>query len=177
MENYPHNIRQIISPDDLDARVRQIAAQVQIDYAGPITLIPILDGAFIFAGDLARKIDNTPLELCFYKAKSYTGSISGELTTYDPLLEPAKITGRDVLIVDDILDTGKTLSALGDKLDQLEPKSVKTCVLLAKDRDRQGNRDIKADYVGFEIPDVFVVGYGLDFNGLHRNLPYIGEMT
>jgi len=178
MENQSHNIRQIIGPDDLDTRVSQIAAQVQDDLLqGPITLVPILDGAFIFAADLARNFKDVSLELCFYKAKSYKGNQSGKLTTYDPLLDPAKITGRNVLIVDDILDTGKTLSALQDKLSQLDPKSVKTCVLLAKERSRQGDLDIKADYIGFEIPDVFVVGYGLDYNGLYRNLPFIGEMT
>ena len=178
MENHSHDIQQIIAPEDLDARVVEIADQVRKDYsAGAITLVPILDGAFIFAADLARNFKDVPLELCFYKTKSYVDEVSGELTTYDPLLEPAKITGRNVLIVDDILDTGKTLSALGDKLSQLKPKSVKICVLLAKDHSRQGDLDIKADYVGFQIPDVFVVGYGLDYNGMYRNLPFIGKMA
>jgi hypoxanthine phosphoribosyltransferase len=157
----------------LRARVKQLARQIERDYAGrELVIIPLLTGTVMFLADLIRSI-NLPLHLDFMGVSSYRqGTISRELVfTKDLRLD---VKGRHVLIVDDILDTGRTLEAVTTRLHALKPATIQTCVLLDKPARRETN--IRADYAGFQIPDLFVVGYGLDFAERYRNLPFVGVL-
>jgi len=156
-----------ISQGDIAARVQQLAAQLSADYAGkrPL-LIGILNGSFIFAADLFRGL-TIEAEISFIKLASYKGTSStGHVVTAIGLEE--SLAGRDVIIVEDIIDTGKTLSSFLPTLHQLQPASVRIATFLTKPTALQ--YDIKADYCAFEIENKFVVGYGLDYDGLGRNL-------
>lgn len=151
-------------------RVAQLASAISRDYAGKdILAVGILKGSFIFFSDLVRAI-SVPLTIDFIVASSYVKTTStGEVKVhYDPREE---IAGKDVLLVDDIIDTGISLNYVRDRLLTLRPASLKTCVLLDKKERRIVS--VPVDYVGFEIPNKFVVGYGLDFENHYRNLPYI----
>ena len=153
-------------------RIREMAREITRDYAGKAPLVVgILRGSFIFMADQVRQVE-LPLHLDFMSASSYgAGTVSsGQVDIRLDLQED--IAGRDVLLVEDILDTGNTLSKLVAELQARGPASLKLCVLL--DKPDRRTKPIQADYVGFTIPDAFVVGCGLDYDQRYRNLPYIG---
>jgi hypoxanthine phosphoribosyltransferase len=158
---------------DILRRVKQMACDIERDYAGKdLVVVSLLNGTVMFLADLVRYL-NLPLRLDFMGVSSYgKGTKSGKLVFTKELKLDVK--GRDVLLVDDILDTGKTLARVTKKLKKLKPRSLKICVLLSKSARRAEKVD--ADYIGFEIPDAFVVGYGLDFAERYRNLPFIGVL-
>jgi hypoxanthine phosphoribosyltransferase len=153
-------------------RVDELAAQILNDYRhSELTVIAVLSGSFMFMADLLRRFP-LPLKLDFLSAASYHGKAhtSGQVIFKEVALPD--VNDRDILIVDDILDSGHTLAAVCEKLETARPRSVRVCVLLSKKKQR--DRYVDVDYVGFEIEDEFVVGYGLDFRERYRNLPYIG---
>jgi len=167
--------RVMLSAHEISERIAQMAAKISADYAGrEITVLALMDGALVFVADLLRGVD-LPVHLFTLSASSYHGSTqtSGEVRVVWP--ESVSFAGRDVLLLDDILDTGLTLNAIRDRVLAQGPASLKTGVLLAKKRERL--RDVPADYVGFEIEDEFVVGYGMDYQGRFRNLPCIGILN
>jgi len=156
------------------ARLDEIAQQIVNDYHDrELTVIAILNGSLIFMADLLRRIP-LPLKLDCLSVASYHGGIetTGELIFRQVALPD--IAGRHILILDDILDSGVTLSTVRQKLESAGPTSVRVCVLLQKQKTRR--RTVDADYVGFEIEDEFVVGYGLDYMERYRNLPCIGVL-
>lgn len=163
----------LIPPARLRRRVRELAAQIERDFAGrELVIVPLLTGTVLFLADLIRCI-NLPMRLDFIGVSSYgEGTISRDLTFTKELR--LDVRGRDVLVVDDILDTGRTFEAVLRRLKKLKPASIRTCVLLDKPARRKVA--VAADYVGFEIPDLFVVGYGLDFAERYRNLPFVGTL-
>jgi hypoxanthine phosphoribosyltransferase len=155
-------------------RLDDIAAQISSDYRErELTVIAVLHGSLMFVADLLRRIP-LPLKLECLSVASYHGNseTSGEVVFKEITLP--NVTGRDVLILDDILDSGHTLAAVRETLETAKPDSIRVCVLLSKKKQRA--REVDTDYVGFEIEDEFVVGYGLDFRGRYRNLPYIGVL-
>jgi len=157
------------------ARLDVLAAQIRKDYEGKdLTVIAVLNGSLIFAADLLRRIP-LPLKLdCLSVASYHGGTESTGVVTFDQISLP-DVTGRHVLIVDDILDTGRTLQAIRDKLlTETQPLSVRICVLLQKQVARA--EALQADYVGFQIANEFVIGYGLDYQERYRNLPFIGVL-
>lgn len=163
----------LISERQIAQRVREMTLELQKDFAGSdLIVVSLLTGTVMFLADLIRYLE-MPLRLDFIGVSSYrSATTSGDLVfTKELRLE---VRGRDVLLVDDILDTGKTLSRVKDKLNALKPRKIKTCVLLDKKARRV--EAIEADYVGFDIPDYFVVGYGLDFAERYRNLPFVGVL-
>jgi hypoxanthine phosphoribosyltransferase len=163
----------ILTHEQIRRRVRRMARQIQSDFAGgDLVVVAILNGTVLFLADLIREL-SLPLRLDFVGVSSYREDTrSGDLVfTKDLRLD---VRGRDVLLVDDILDSGKTLARVWEKLTSLKPRQIKTCVLLEKMVKR--TVDIKADYVGFPIPNAFVVGYGLDYAEKYRNLPFIGVL-
>ena len=165
-------IRVLLSEEEVDTKIREIAAQISRDYEGKeIHLICVLKGGVFFTCELAKRI-TVPVSLDFMSVSSYGDDTksSGVVRIVKDLDEPVK--GKDVLIVEDTIDTGRTLSYLIDIIKGRGPKSVKLCTLLDKPERRV--KDVKVDYVCFNIPDDFVVGYGLDYAQKYRNLPYIG---
>ena len=155
-------------------RLDEMAVQITADYSDrELTVIAILTGSLIFMSDLLRRIP-LPLKLDCLSVVSYQGKAqpSGEII-FKQLAVP-DVGGRDVLILDDILDTGHTLAAVRQKLETAKPRSIRVCVLLSKRKQR--TRDVGADYIGFEIDHEFVVGCGLDFMERYRNLPYVGVL-
>lgn len=166
--------RVLIDEKVIEKRLDAMAAEIDREFpAGPIVALVLLKGAFVFAADLLRRIPR-PLEIECLNVASYHGGTesSGVVKFLDHSLPDVK--GRHVLLLDDILDTGRTLKAVSDRLLQEGCVAVHTGVLLAKDRPRE--EDVQADYVGFEIGDEFVVGYGLDYRGRYRNLPFVGVL-
>ena len=165
--------RILIREDQIQTRVQQIARKVQMDYAGrELVIVALLNGTVMFLADLVRHLE-LPLRLDFIGVSSYGQSTrSGQLHFTKEL--KLDVRGRDVLLVDDILDTGRTLKTVMQKLNQLQPRSLKTCVLL--DKKARRTERVDADYVGFVIEDYFVVGYGLDFAERYRNLPFVGVL-
>lgn len=161
----------LISKPEIDDRVQRLADEISRDYEGKeLVLIGILKGAFVFMADLIRCL-RIPCEVDFVRLASYgTGTVSTGNIMITKDIE-TQIRGRDVLIVEDIVDTGLTLAFLIDKLKEREPESLRVCVLLDKKERRKV--PFEAEYVGFDIPDRFVVGYGLDFNEMYRFLPDI----
>ena len=162
----------LFTEEQLKNRVNEIARQIEADYAGKeIMLISVLRGSFIFMADLCRAI-RLPCTLDFMSVSSYgTGTTSsGQVQITKDLSED--ITGRNVIVVEDILDSGNTLSYLLNILNHRHPASVRLCALLDKPERRTKPVDLR--YCGFTIPDAFVVGYGLDYAEKYRNLPYIG---
>ena len=164
--------RVLFTEPELKARVAEIAAQIDKDYAGkePM-LISVLRGSFIFMADLARSI-TLPCTVDFMAVSSYGSGTtsSGQVKITKDLSE--SIEGRDVIVVEDILDSGNTLSYLFQLLQARHPASVRLCTLL--DKPSRRTKPITADYTGFTVDDLFVVGYGLDYAEKYRNLPYIG---
>jgi hypoxanthine phosphoribosyltransferase len=155
-------------------RLDEIAMQISNDYRErELTVIAVLHGSLMFVADLLRRIP-LPLKLECLTVASYHGDAqtSGEVVFKEITLPT--VADRDVLIVDDILDSGHTLAAVRETLERAKLQSVRVCVLLSKKKHRA--REVETDYVGFEIKDEFVVGYGLDFRGRYRNLPYIGVL-
>jgi hypoxanthine phosphoribosyltransferase len=164
----------LISADSIRERVRQLAAQISADYRNqPVTILGVLTGSLIFLADLVRQLD-LPLRIALIQASSYRGPATspGQLHVQPELIPDVR--GRHVLLLDDILDTGQTLSCLVTELRALQTKSLRVVVLLRK-HGRQ-RVPVELDYCGFEIPDSFVVGYGLDFNDEYRQLPYIAVL-
>ena len=165
-------IKTLISKKDLNKRIGEIANQISKDYHGePILIVCVLKGATYFAVDLSKKIKDDKVEIDFMKISSYSGTTStGKVNIKLDINE--NIEGRNVIIVEDIIDTGISLNYLYDHLIEKKPKSLKIAVLLDKKERRV--KDIKVDYTGFVIEDKFVVGYGLDYDEQYRNLDYIG---
>lgn len=164
-------LKTLINEETLHKRIDEIAKQIEEEYKDKeITLICILKGSVFFTVDLAKKIKGN-IKLEFIRVSSYgegtesTGEIKMKLDLKD------SIQGKDVIVVEDIIDTGRTLSYLIEYLKMKKPNSVKLCALL--DKPDRRTKDVKVDYTGFQIPDKFVIGYGLDCNEEYRNLPYI----
>src|SRR2546421_4351146 len=156
------------------SRLDQIAAQISKDYRDrELTVIAVLNGSLVFMADLMRRIP-LPLRLDCLSVASYHGKAqtSGEVIFKQIALPD--VQDRHVLILDDILDSGHTLAAIREKLETAQPRSIRVCVLLSKKKQRA--RAVDADYLGFEIEDEFVVGYGLDYDERYRNLPCIGVL-
>ena len=163
--------RQILfSRQEIKEKVESLGKRITEDFDDNFVVISLLRGSFIFAADLVREIDKL-VEIDFLTTSSYghSESSSGEVRFLTDLR--TNIEDRDVLVVDDILDTGNTLYAVKEKLLSYKPKALKTCVLLDKPSRREA--DVSADYVGFEIDDIFIVGYGLNYGDHYRNVPYI----
>jgi hypoxanthine phosphoribosyltransferase len=163
----------MISREAIQARIGEMAAELRRDYGPgtPVHLVAVLKGAFIFLADLIRAMDG-PVTCDFIAVSSYGAGThsSGEVRLIKDL--DHSVENRDVLIVEDIVDTGLTLSYLQDILRAREPRSLRTACLLSKPSRRKV--DVRVEYVGFTIEDKFVVGYGLDFDERYRNLPHIG---
>jgi hypoxanthine phosphoribosyltransferase len=165
--------RILITDQMLARRIRSLAAEIQRDYQDrEMVVVSLLNGTVLFLADLIRHL-SLPLRLDFMGVSSYgQGTESGDLVFTKELR--LDVRGRDVLLVDDILDTGRTVARVREKLRVLKLKRLKVCVLLDKPTRRV--EKVKADYVGFEIPDQFVVGYGLDYAEKYRNLPFVGVL-
>jgi len=163
----------LISADDIARRVAELAHAIRTDVPDDLHLVAVLKGAFMFLGDLVRQLSG-PVSVDFVALSSYaTGTTtSGEVRLLKDLDVP--LDGRHVLIIEDIVDTGLTLAYLQDILRARNPRSLRTACLLSKPSRRK--TAVTVDYVGFEIDDRFVVGYGLDYEGRYRNLPYIGTV-
>ena len=173
MSIFDNDIQEVLfSEEQLKNRVQEIARQITADYQGKeIMLISVLRGSFVFMADLCRAID-LPCTLDFMAVSSYGKGTksSGQVQITKDLTED--ITGRDILVVEDILDSGNTLSYLLQILQARKPASMRLCTLLDKPERRV--KPVEVHYTGFSIPDEFVVGYGLDYAEKYRNLPYIG---
>lgn len=164
----------LISKEEVAEKIQKMAAQISKDYEGrEIRLICVLKGGVFFMTELSKYITE-PCSLDFMSVSSYGDgtSSSGRVRIIKDLDEP--IEGKDVLVVEDIIDSGRTLSYLMKVLEQRNPKSLKLCTLLDKPDRREV--EVAVDYTGFQIPDAFVVGYGLDYQQKYRNLPYIGKV-
>ncbi len=163
----------LITDEQLAKRIKTLAKEIERDFRGrEMVVVSLLNGTVLFLADLIRHL-NLPLHLDFIGVSSYgAGTESGELVFTKELR--LDVRNRDVLLVDDILDTGRTLSRVLPKLRALKPRRIKVCVLLDKPERRV--EKIRADYVGFTIPDLFVIGYGLDFAERYRNLPFVGVL-
>lgn len=165
-------IRVLLSEEEVNKKIEEIGAQISKDYEGKqIHLICVLKGGVFFTCELAKRI-TVPLSLDFMSVSSYGADTksSGVVKIIKDLDEP--LEGKDVLIVEDIIDSGRTLGYLIEILKQRKPNSIRLCTMLDKPERRV--TDVNVDYVGFNIPDEFVVGYGLDYDQKYRNLPYIG---
>ena len=168
-------INVLLSEEEVDARIKAIGEQISKDYEGKqIHMICVLKGGTFFMCELAKRI-TVPVSLDFMAVSSYGGDTksSGVVKIVKDLDEA--IQGKDVLVVEDIVDSGRTLSYLMDMLRDRQPASLKLCTLLDKPDRRV--IDVPVDYTGFQIPDEFVVGYGLDYDQKYRNLPYIGIVS
>jgi hypoxanthine phosphoribosyltransferase len=171
---YDQDVETLIPEKELQARISQLGAQITRDYKGkPLTLLSILKGSVFFATDLARAID-LPLTMEFLGVSSYHGGTetTGEVRITHDVAKP--MAGHDLLIAEDIIDTGLTMKFLLENLQARHPASVKLCALLEKPA--RAKTTVNIDYKGFVIEDRFVVGYGLDFNERFRNMPFIGVM-
>ena len=173
-----HNdiLRVLISEEELNKRVKEMAAQIEKDYAGEELLaVCILKGSVVFYGELCKYI-NIPMVFDFMSVSSYGNSIqsSGNVKIKKDLSE--HVIGRNVLLVEDIIDSGLTLSNLKKLLEDRGAKSVKIATLLDKREGRKPGVTLTGDYTGFDIPNEFVVGYGLDYAEKYRNLPYVGVL-
>ncbi len=165
----------LISEGELQARVAELGRAISTDYQGKDLLaVCILRGAVVFLSDLIRHI-TVPHEIDFMAVSSYGGGRTESSGVVRILMDlRTHIGGRDVLIVEDIVDTGLTLAYIIENLNTRRPASLRTCTLLNKQARRQV--DVPLDYVGFDIPDKFVVGYGLDYDERYRNLPFVGVL-
>lgn len=161
----------LIAEEDLQRRIKELGEQISKDYEGrEIIMLCVLKGGVMFMADLAKRV-TVPMKMEFMAVSSYGNEYqsSGIVKIIKDLDEP--IDGKDLLIVEDIIDSGRTLSYLKNILEARNPNSIKICTLL--DKPDQRVVDVDVDYVGFTIPDSFVIGYGLDYHQLYRNLPYI----
>lgn len=175
MPHKPYVIDQLISAKAIAARVEALAREITTHYAGTdkLVVVGLLRGSFVFIADLVREID-LPVEVDFLEASSYGDSLtsSREVRILKDLRAP--IENRDVLVVEDIIDTGFTLSHVLHMLRGRRPRRLEVCALLDKPSRREV--DVRATWTGFQIPDEFVVGYGIDYAQRNRNLPYIGKV-
>ena len=164
----------LIDEKTLRSRIKEMGKEIMESYRDRhLTVIAVSNGATLFVADLIRQLD-IPLQLDSITAYSYEGTeSSGDVMLFTQLKLDVK--GRDILLVDDILDTGRTMRKIIDYLESLNPENIESCVLL--DKPARRIVDIEADYVGFEVADVFVVGYGLDYNEYYRNLPFVGKLN
>ena len=175
MPTRPYVIDEMISAKEIAARIEALCREIQAEFEGTnkLTVVGLLRGSFVFIADLVRELD-LPIEVDFLEASSYgDGTESSREVRILKDLRGA-IEGRDVLVVEDIVDTGHTLHHVSNLLLSREPARLKTIALLDKPSRREV--DMKADWIGFEIPDEFVVGYGIDFAQRNRNLPFIGKV-
>lgn len=166
----------LLTEEQIQERIKELGRQITEDYKGKdLLVVCILKGAVLFYADLCRAID-LPISMDFMSVSSYGSGTrsSGVVRILKDLSSPAE--GMDILLVEDILDSGNTLSYLRKTLLNRNPASLKICTLLDKPDRRDPNNSITVDYAGFDIPDEFVVGYGLDYNEKYRNLPYIGVL-
>jgi hypoxanthine phosphoribosyltransferase len=167
-------VQTLFTAEQIHIRIKEMAARINTDYAdgNPLHFVAVLKGAFVFLSDLARAMAPRPVTLDFIAVSSYGAATksSGEVRLLKDLDIP--LQGRDVIIVEDIVDTGLTLSYLQEVLRARAPKTLRTACLLSKPSRRQV--DVAVEYIGFEIEDRFVVGYGLDHAGQFRHLPFIG---
>ncbi|MCT4688072.1 hypoxanthine phosphoribosyltransferase [Vallitalea sp.] len=171
-----HNIQTLISAQELNARIAELGKQISEDYEGKeVHLICVLKGGVMFMVDLSKQIQDIPVTMDFMAVSSYGNEVSssGVVKIVKDLDE--SIEGKEVIIVEDIIDSGRTLSYLVNILKDRKPNSIRICTLLDKP-DRRVVDDVQVDYTGFTIPDKFVLGYGLDYLQRYRNLPYIGTM-
>lgn len=169
MEDKKRNI--LFSEEQIQTRVKELGKQISEDYKGTdVYVLPLLRGSFVFGADIFKALD-LKAQVGFMTTSSYGHSevSSGTVKVVNDI--PDNIEGKDVLIVDDIIDTGYTMEFVVNHVKKLGAKSVKTCVLLDKPSRRKV--DLKPDYCCFEIEDLFVVGYGLDYQGFYRNVPYV----
>jgi hypoxanthine phosphoribosyltransferase len=167
-------MRILLTKDKLHEGVQRLATEIADCYEGKqLTIVGVLTGSIVMLADLIRLID-LPMRVGVIQASSYRGATTepGDLTINDNLL--LDVSGRDVLLVDDIFDTGHTLVQVVERMRRLGPSSIRSAVLLVK----EGRQEVKAtpDFAGFRIPDEFVVGYGLDYNDMYRNLPYVAAL-
>ncbi|MAM60594.1 hypoxanthine phosphoribosyltransferase [Maritimibacter sp. UBA3975] len=171
----PYVIDELISAKSIAARIEALAREIKTKFRGTdkLVVVGLLRGSFVFIADLVRELD-LPVEVDFLEASSYGNSTesSREVRILKDLR--GEIGGRDVLVVEDIVDTGHTLKHVISLLNSREPARLACCALLDKPSRREV--DVKADWIGFEIPDEFVVGYGIDFAQRNRNLPFIGTV-
>lgn len=165
----------LVTQEQLQQKVAELGAQISRDYEGKdLLLVSILKGGAVFMADIMRAI-TIPCEIDFMAVSSYGGSNTNSTGLVKVIKDlDTNLNGKDLLIIEDILDTGITLSNLVPMLKMRNPNSVKLCTILSKPSRRKAN--IEPDYLGFEVPDEFVVGYGLDYNELYRNLPYVGVL-
>jgi hypoxanthine phosphoribosyltransferase len=170
-----HDVDKILlSQDQIQRRVDEMAATIEQDYADKdLTMVPVLTGCTMFVADLLRRL-SIPLRLDYIGVSSYRGGLSstGEFVVTKAL--QLDVQHRDVLVVDDILDTGMTLIRVQRIISELHPRSYRCCAFLEKRVAHAA--DVRADYIGFQIPDAFVVGYGLDYRERYRNLPFVGTL-
>jgi hypoxanthine phosphoribosyltransferase len=162
----------LVTEDQIQSSIARLAAEIrEREGHKPLTVVAVMTGSIIFLADLVRKLE-MPLRVGVLQARSYNGAERGSLAINADMLP--EITGRDVLVLDDIFDTGHTLVEVLGRLGDLRPRSLRTAVLILK----RGKQlvSLRPDYVGLEIPDVFVVGYGLDYNDAFRNLPYLAAL-
>ena len=170
-------INVLVSEAEVDRRIEELGRQISEDYAGKaVHLICILKGGVFFMCELAKRI-TVPVSMDFMSVSSYgSGTTSSGVVRIIKDLDES-LEGKDVIIVEDIIDTGRTLQHLLKILKERHPKSIRLCTLLDKPERREKDITIEVDYVGFNIPDEFVVGYGLDYAQKYRNLPYIGVIV
>jgi len=166
-------VKTLVTEAQIQESICKLAADIREREAGrPLTVIAIMTGAIVFLADLMRKLE-LPMRVGVVQTSSYRGGTTrGALTINSDMMLDVK--GRDVLLVDDIFDTGHTLKEVISMIDELGPRSVRSAVLLLK-KGRQ-EVEMRPDYVGFEIPDEFVVGYGLDYRDMYRNLPFLAAL-
>lgn len=165
-------LRVLLSEDEIREKVRELGGRITADYKNSnLMLVTVLKGAVVFLADLMRQID-VPAEIDFMVVSSYGSGVksSGVVKIVKDLDVP--LAGKDILIVEDILDSGLTLSYIKELLESRGPRSIRIATLLDKPSRRKV--DLQADYIGFSVPDEFVIGYGLDYDEKYRNLPYIG---
>ena len=171
-----YTIEELISAESLAARVKEIGAQIEKDYAEAqeVILVGLLRGSTVFLADLAREID-LDAKFDFMVVSSYGNSMNSSREVKIKKDMEEDINGRHVIIVEDIIDTGYTLEKVREYLLLREPASLKICTLLDKPDRREV--EVPVDYTGYSIPDVFVIGYGIDYAQRHRNLPYVGKVV
>jgi hypoxanthine phosphoribosyltransferase len=173
---FHEEIKVLIDADRIAERVRELADRLEDDLdrlSGPVTLVPVMTGSMLFTSDLIRHLQR-PVRIAPVTVQSYPGSATQSRGARLQTPIPEALRGTHVVLIDDILDSGGTLAVLRRLMKAVEPASVRACVLLRKNVEH----DVSAicEYTGFDIPDKFVVGYGLDYDGLYRNLPFIGTL-
>lgn len=164
----------LIPEENINARIRELAAQIEKEYAGKeLVFLVTLKGATFFGCELAKRI-NLPVYMEFIRVTSYVGTESSGVVTMNLDVNEAAVAGKHVIIVEDVIDTGRTLKTLKEVMQSRKPASLKICSLIDKHECRKV--ELEGDYIGFTIGNDFIVGYGLDYNQRYRNLPYIGVL-